>query len=229
MGRPPHALGCHARQWDAPKRRPACACGCNGNGRPLARCSLLTRGAIGRPSRHRLAWWVWNQAKPLLQVRLPTFCPRRRAPSPSDPPRPTLRRGRVCGGNGQSMRAVFGAGTSWMDFWDFARDVHRPRSRHALPTSPIEGDVPLHSGSYRATAPGFVSPVAGRHLLPTGSAFMGDGHANIRSRARPSGIKKGPAQRADPLIGRRSGSTRSAAPWPGERLRAKRSRPAAHR
>jgi len=48
----------------------------------------------------------------MLQVRLPNFYPGRGAPSPSDPSRPALRRGRVCNGNERIMPQGFRAGIS---------------------------------------------------------------------------------------------------------------------
>ena len=80
---------------------------------------VTASACLGGPEHRRYLWGpaagastlscIWLQPSgPLFKgrpIRLApdsaeVFYPRRRAPSPSDPPRPTLRRGRVCDGDG---------------------------------------------------------------------------------------------------------------------------------
>ena len=82
----------------------------HGNGRPL---DLPNSQSGPKAARHDPLFMQGPvQAVPLLQVRLPSFQPHwTSAPIPRSS-RPALRRGRVCGGNGWSMREDLGAGIS---------------------------------------------------------------------------------------------------------------------
>ena len=127
----------------------------HGNGRPLDLPKLI-KWPNGRPSRSAFAQgpvqavchssvalmaFLFQISPPerfvrpcrtnceVLQVRLPSFQPHwTSAPIPRSP-RPALRRGRVCGGNGRSMREVFGEGDKMDKSADGPSSLdHHPRA-----------------------------------------------------------------------------------------------------